>query len=115
MGIFEITRSYRNYMRLAEIGVVLTRHGFGDLFERINLYRYVPFLDRLIGSIELVGVIHSILVTPDLLLICGRRRLEACRALDWKTIPGIRVDVTPDELREIELAEGLHERPRRET
>jgi ubiquinone biosynthesis protein len=46
--VLGIGRTYRNILRLSEIATVLTRHGFGDLFQRIKLFRHVPFLDRLV-------------------------------------------------------------------
>ena len=42
MGLFEITRTYRNLVRLAEIVRILTRHGFGELFERVEPYPQKP-------------------------------------------------------------------------
>ncbi len=50
MHILELARTYRNLKRLKDIVLVLTRHGFGQLVERINLGRYVPLLRRLTGK-----------------------------------------------------------------
>lgn len=50
MRILEIARTYRNLKRLKDIVLVLTRHGFGQLVEQINLGRYVPLLSRIIGG-----------------------------------------------------------------
>lgn len=44
-------------------------------------------LDSLAASIASVGLIHAIVVTDDLRLVAGQRRLEACRLLEWDTIP----------------------------
>jgi ubiquinone biosynthesis protein len=47
LRILELARTYRNLKRLKDIVLVLTRHGFGQLVERINLGRYVPLLKRI--------------------------------------------------------------------
>ena len=41
----------------------------------------------LAASIEAIGLLHPIIVTPDRTLLAGRRRLEACRLLGWVEIP----------------------------
>jgi ParB/RepB/Spo0J family partition protein len=57
-------------------------------------------------SIETHGLIHPILLRGNT-LIAGRRRLEACRLLKWKTIPARQVDrMSDDDLRAIELEEN---------
>jgi ubiquinone biosynthesis protein len=48
--ILELARTYRNLRRLKDIVLVLTRHGFGQLVERIDLGRYVPLLKRIAGK-----------------------------------------------------------------
>jgi N6-adenosine-specific RNA methylase IME4/ParB-like chromosome segregation protein Spo0J len=57
-------------------------------------------IDSLARSIAEVGLLHPIVVTPTHVLIAGRRRLEACRRLDWKQVP---VHVVP--LRDIAYGE----------
>jgi len=37
-------------------------------------------------SIKQFGLLSPILITPDNCLIAGRRRLEACKLLEWETI-----------------------------
>jgi len=44
-------------------------------------------------SIEEVGLLHPVVVTPDGRLIAGRRRLEACRLLGWRDVPVTVVDL----------------------
>lgn len=44
-------------------------------------------IDSLAGSIETLGLLHPPVVTPDLRLIAGGRRLEAVKALGWETVP----------------------------
>jgi ParB/RepB/Spo0J family partition protein len=59
------------------------------------------------GSIEEHGLIHPILLRGDNELVAGNRRLAACTALGWKSIPARRVDrMSDDELRAIELEEN---------
>jgi ParB-like nuclease domain len=44
-------------------------------------------LGDLIESIRTVGLLHPIVITPKHRLISGRRRLEACRALEMSELP----------------------------
>lgn len=44
-------------------------------------------IDSLAGSIETLGLLHPPVVTPDLRLIAGGRRLEAVKALGWEFVP----------------------------
>ena len=49
------------------------------------------------------GLIHPILLRGET-LVAGHRRLEACRSLNWKTIPARQVDrMSDDELRASKL------------
>lgn len=50
-------------------------------------------LRTLVESIENVGLLHPVVVTPEGRLIAGQRRLEACRLLGWTEIPVTKVDV----------------------
>lgn len=43
-------------------------------------------IDSLMRSIEQVGLLQPITITPDGVLVCGRRRLEAVRRLGWRTL-----------------------------
>lgn len=43
-------------------------------------------IDELAESINELGMLHPITITPDGVLVCGRRRLEAVRRLGWRTI-----------------------------
>ena len=53
-------------------------------------------IDSLAGSIETIGLLHPIVVTPDLRLIAGGRRLEAVKALGWNRIPATIADNLAD-------------------
>jgi N6-adenosine-specific RNA methylase IME4/ParB-like chromosome segregation protein Spo0J len=50
-------------------------------------------LRSLAQSIEEVGLLHPVVVTPEGRLIAGQRRLEACRSLGWSDIPVTLVDL----------------------
>ena len=41
----------------------------------------------LAASIEAIGLLHPITLTPNRTLLAGRRRLEACELLGWTEIP----------------------------
>jgi N6-adenosine-specific RNA methylase IME4 len=47
----------------------------------------------LAASIERVGLLHPIVVTPDNKLIAGERRLEACKLLGWEDVPATVVSL----------------------
>jgi ParB family chromosome partitioning protein len=57
-------------------------------------------VNSLARSIAEVGLLQPVVVTEDLQLIAGQRRLEACKLLDWRDIPAHIVN-----LREIVLGE----------
>jgi ParB family chromosome partitioning protein len=44
-------------------------------------------------SIEEVGLLHPVVVTPEGRLIAGQRRLAACRILEWNDVPVTVVDL----------------------
>ncbi len=50
-------------------------------------------VEALAASIEEVGLLHPIVVTPDDQLIAGKRRLEAARHLGWQSIAATVVDI----------------------
>lgn len=54
-------------------------------------------LQPLLDSIKHLGLLQPITVTPDGLLICGRRRLEAGKRLGWWTVRvWVRVGISGD-------------------
>ena len=63
-------------------------------------------LGALAKSIEAVGLLHPVVVTPQGRLVAGRRRLEAVKLLGWRTVPVHVVDL--EHLAEGELAENVH-------
>jgi DNA modification methylase len=63
-------------------------------------------LRALAESIEEVGLLHPVVVTPQGRLIAGRRRLEAVKLLGWRTVPVHVVDL--ENIIEGELAENVH-------
>jgi len=48
---------------------------------------------ELAHSIDAVGLLHPIVITPDGELIAGQRRLEACKLLGWQEIPVRIIDL----------------------
>lgn len=50
------------------------RHDLGDV-------------DELCESIRAVGLLHPIVISPEGMLISGRRRLEAVKRLGWRRVP----------------------------
>lgn len=43
-------------------------------------------IDALMTSIKRVGLLQPVTVTPEGVLVCGRRRLEAVKRLGWRTL-----------------------------
>lgn len=65
-------------------------------------------MEELIASISQHGLINPILITPDLVLIAGERRLTACTRLGWTTIPAqLTTDLPPGDLQLLELEENI--------
>jgi ParB family chromosome partitioning protein len=50
-------------------------------------------IGALARSIEAVGLLHPIVVTPSNELVCGERRIEAARLLGWQEIPARVMDI----------------------
>lgn len=44
-------------------------------------------IPALAASIEELGLLHAIVVDDDLRLVCGRRRVAACKHLGWESVP----------------------------
>lgn len=49
--------------------------------------RDVGDIETLARSIEAVGLLHPVVITPDGRLIAGQRRLAACTRLGWREVP----------------------------
>lgn len=83
-------------VRISDITVgVRRRTEFGDIA-------------GLAASIERYGLLHPIVVTDDLVLVAGERRLRACVELGWTEIEAkLLGQLTDTERREIELEENL--------
>lgn len=70
--------------------------------------RELTDLPELAESIGRIGLINPVVVTRDLILVAGERRLEACRSLGWTHIHAHFTDELSDpELRVIELEENV--------
>jgi ParB family chromosome partitioning protein len=64
-------------------------------------------IEGLADSISRVGLLHPIIVDEANRLVAGQRRLEACRSLDWETVPVRRyAELTDDERLAIEIEEN---------
>jgi ParB family chromosome partitioning protein len=65
-------------------------------------------LTALVSSLRRYGQIHPIVVSEDLELIAGRRRLEAARRLGWQTIAArVTGRLSATERLELELEENV--------
>ena len=65
-------------------------------------------VDTLADSIKRLGLIHPIVITRDLALVAGERRLVACKSLGWENIAAQYTDeVDPQTLFAIELEENV--------
>jgi ParB family chromosome partitioning protein len=70
--------------------------------------REVTNVEELADSINRIGLINPIVVTRELVLVAGERRLTAIRALGWDRIPVQFTDeLAQDELYAIELEENI--------
>lgn len=49
-------------------------------------------IESLAKSIADIGLMQPIVVTPEMRLIAGHRRLAACRSLGWDSVPALIVD-----------------------
>ncbi len=75
-----------------------------------NLRRDYGTVSDLVDSIRQHGLLQPLVVRPGvnkLELVCGQRRLAACKILRWKTIPCIVKEIGEKEAFEISLAENL--------
>ena len=64
-------------------------------------------LRSLMASIDRLGLLHPVTVTEDTRLVVGWRRLVACQALGWTTIPAQRIGrLTSEEIWAVELEEN---------
>jgi len=70
-------------------------------------------IDSLAGSIQTLGLLHPPVVTPDLRLIAGGRRLEAVKALGWDMVPVTVMDglSAAEELLQAESDENAEREP----
>jgi len=68
--------------------------------------RDVGDLTGLAESIDEIGLLHAVVISPDKKLVAGFRRLKACKQLGWKKIPVRVVDL--ERLVEGEFAENVH-------
>ncbi|MGB9826611.1 MAG: ParB N-terminal domain-containing protein, partial [Desulfofundulus sp.] len=48
-------------------------------------------LEELAESIKELGLLQPVIVTPELVLVAGERRVNACRMLGWEEIPVVEI------------------------
>lgn len=68
-----------------------------EIVVKDRIRQNIGFLDSLERSIQQVGVLQPIGITPDKHLIFGGRRLQACKNLGLKTIPVRVFDIAADD------------------
>lgn len=65
-------------------------------------------IEELADSIARIGLIHPIVVTPELVLVAGERRFTAITSLGWTSVPAqFTTDLSELELGIIELEENI--------
>ena len=65
-------------------------------------------IEDLADSINRLGLIHPIVLTRDLVLVAGERRLRACQSLGWASIPFQYIDEADETgLTLVELEENI--------
>ena len=70
-------------------------------------------ISELADSLQRLGQIHNIGVTPDMRLIWGMRRLTAAKSLGWTEIEAtVRDSLTPESEQETELEEDIKRKDR---
>ncbi|MGX1695317.1 ParB N-terminal domain-containing protein [Microbacterium keratanolyticum] len=67
-------------------GLVELERALDTITVGARLRRDLGDLDELCASIRELGLLQPVTITPDGTLICGARRVEACRLLGMKTI-----------------------------
>lgn len=79
---------------------------------RKRIRTHVDDVDELAESMRRHGQLHPVTITPNNVLVSGRRRLEAARLLGWRTIDAIviRTNDRADRL-ELELDENIQRAP----
>jgi hypothetical protein len=65
----------------------VTKRPVGSIVVRDRHRQDLGDIDGLAKNIAEVGLLHPVVVTPDIVLIAGARRLAACKQLGWDEIP----------------------------
>lgn len=74
---------------------------------RTRIRKDLGDIQQLMDSLTEFGLLNPIVITPDLFLIAGQRRLEAARRLGWQTIQCRVLSVAGAEgLLKLEIAEN---------
>jgi ParB family chromosome partitioning protein len=72
-----------------------------DIKVKRRIRRELGDIETLAESLKLFGQINPVVITPKNVLISGQRRLEAARALGWRTINAVILEF-PDALSKLE-------------
>jgi ParB family chromosome partitioning protein len=72
-----------------------------DIKVKRRIRKELMDIDILAESLKVFGQINPIVITPKNVLISGQRRLEAARALGWRTINAVIMEF-PDALSKLE-------------
>lgn len=73
---------------------MLTTVNIDDITIGERLRKEEGDLTSMVGSIAMDGLINPIVINKDKLLLCGYRRLKACKILHLETIPVTVKDIT---------------------
>jgi ParB family chromosome partitioning protein len=73
----------------------------GDIKIKRRIRKDLGDIEILAESLKTFGQINPIVITPKNVLISGQRRLEAARALGWRTINAVIMEF-PDALSKLE-------------
>jgi ParB family chromosome partitioning protein len=65
----------------------MTRRAIDEIKVGKRIRRDMGDIESLAQSINDLGLLTPILITPDNKLLAGERRLRACKKLGWTTIP----------------------------
>jgi N6-adenosine-specific RNA methylase IME4 len=87
--------------------LVITLFAIDAISFPLHRKRTLGDVTGLAKSINELGLLHPITVTPSGTLVSGRHRVEACRLLKWNVIPAVVVTLNELHLELVEIDENL--------
>ncbi len=60
------------------------------------------------NSIRKLGVLDPLIIDANQVLICGERRLQACRNLGLATVPALKLDIAYDSMTALDIQSDLN-------